>query len=289
MSMTKSYSLGLYEKSMPDTLSLKDKLLKAQGVGYDFLELSIDESEYRLNRLTYSPKQLREFRKEVQDSSLPLGSICLSAHRKYPLGSLDTATRRRSLDIMKQTIAFASYMGIPIIQLAGYDVYYESSSEMTRVLFRENLQNCTLLAAEQGIVLGFETMETPFMNSVTKALEYVKLINSPYLQIYPDLGNIVNAADGDNQQAKADLEHGNGHIIAAHIKETVPGKFREIPYGTGHVDFPLLLQTCWNLGVRRFVTEFWHTGCDDWEKQLTDSYTYVNQVFFNKKEKQYDW
>ncbi len=287
--MTNSYTLGLYEKSMPDTLTLGEKLLKAQGVGYDFLELSIDETEYRLNRLTYSPQQLAEMRKEVDDTSFPLGSICLSAHRKYPLGSLDAAIREKSLDIMKQAVEFASYMGIPIIQLAGYDVYYETSTEKTKALFVENLKICTNLAAERGILLGFETMETPFMNTVTKALEYVSLINSPYLQIYPDLGNIVNAVEGNNQKARADLLKGKGHIIAAHIKESVPGKFREIPYGTGHVDFPLLLQTCWDIGVRRYVTEFWHTGSEDWEKQLTDSYTYVNQVFFNKKEKHSQW
>lgn len=268
---------------MPDTLTLQDKLLKAKGVGYDFLELSIDETDYRLKRLTYSSKQIREMRNEVQEIGFPLGSICLSAHRKYPLGSTDGATRTRSLDIMKRAISFASYMGIPIIQLAGYDVYYETSTEKTQALFTENLAIATTLAAQQGILLGFETMETPFMNSVAKALKYVSLINSPYLQIYPDLGNVVNAADSSNQQAKQDLLLGKGHLIAAHIKESLPGKFREIPYGTGHVDFPLLLQACWDVGVRRFVTEFWHTGSEDWEKQLKDSFAYVNEVFFTEK------
>ena len=268
---------------MPDTLCLGEKLLKAKGVGYDFLELSIDETDYRLKRLTYSPGQLLSLRNEVQDTLFPLGSICLSAHRKYPLGSLDATTRERSLDICKRALDFASYMGIPIIQLAGYDVYYEVSTEKTQALFLENLSLCTLLAAEQGILLGFETMETPFMNSVSKAMQYVTLVNSPYLQIYPDLGNMVNAAGGSNQSAKEDLLRGEGHIIAAHIKETIPGKFREIPYGTGHVDFSLLLEACWDNGVRRFVTEFWHTSSENWEAQLNDSFAYVNQVFFTAK------
>lgn len=289
MSMTNSYTLGLYEKSMPDTLCLGEKLLKAQGIGYDFLELSIDETEYRLNRLMYSPLQMRELRKEVQDTSFPLGSLCLSAHRKYPLGSMDASIRESSLDIMKRALTFASHMGIPIIQLAGYDVYYEPSTEKTKALFVENLYICSQLAAAQGILLGFETMETPFMNTVTKALQYVAMIGSPYLQIYPDLGNMVNAAKANNLHAREDLLAGKGHIIAAHIKETLPGKFREIPFGTGHVDFPLLLQTCWDVGVRRYVTEFWHTGSENWEKQLTDAFTFVNQAFFNKKEKQYSW
>ncbi len=93
----------------------------------------------------------------------------------------------------------------------------------------------------------------------------------------------MNAADGSNSSAKQDLINGKGHLIATHIKESVPGKYREIPYGTGHVDFPLLLETCWKLGVRRFVTEFWHNSSSDWEKQLTTSFEYINNIFFHEK------
>ena len=34
-----------------------------------------------------------------------------------------------------------------------------------------------------------------------------------------------------------DIQKGKGHIVAAHLKETVPGKYREIPFGTGHTEF----------------------------------------------------
>jgi L-ribulose-5-phosphate 3-epimerase len=283
MFTTNSFTLGLYEKSMPDTLSLIQKLIKAKQVGYDFLEMSIDETDYRLSRLDYSHKEKIQLRNEITSTDFSIGSICLSGHRKFPLGSLDKKIRTTSLDIMKKAVDIAGFLGIPIIQLAGYDVYYEESTEKTKELFVENLAISTQIAARSGIILGFETMETPFMNSVTKALHYVSLINCPYLQIYPDLGNIVNAADGNNSRAKQDLINGKGHLIATHIKESVPGKYREIPYGTGHVDFPLLLETCWELGVRRFVTEFWHNSSLDWEKQLTTSFEYINNIFFHEK------
>ena len=283
MSMTNSFTLGLYEKSMPDTLNLTQKLTLAKQVGYDFLEMSIDETDYRLSRLDLSKKEMKQLKHEIEDTDLPIGSICLSGHRKYPLGSLDAAKREKSLDIMKKAIDVALFLGIPIIQLAGYDVYYEESNDTTKEYFAHNLARSTQLAAASGILLGFETMETPFMNSVTKAMNYVSIINSPYLQIYPDLGNIVNAFDGKNHAAKEDLIKGKGHLIAAHIKESVIGKYREIPYGSGHVDFRLLLETCWSLGVRRFVTEFWHNSSTDWEKQLTDSYEYVQKAFFQGK------
>ena len=44
------------------------------------------------------------------------------------------------------------------------------------------------MAAKAGVMMGFETMETEFMNTVEKAMVYVNRVNSPYLNVYPDLG-----------------------------------------------------------------------------------------------------
>ena len=41
----KNYYLGLYEKSMPNTLALKEKLRQAKAAGFDFMEISIDETD----------------------------------------------------------------------------------------------------------------------------------------------------------------------------------------------------------------------------------------------------
>ena len=60
-----------------------------------------------------------------------------------------------------------------------------------------------------------------------------------------------------------DLTKGQGHIVAVHLKETVPGKFREVPFGTGHVDFDKAIETAWKLGVRKYVTEFWLSGIQE--------------------------
>ena len=41
----KAYSIGLYEKAMPGNLSWTEKILAAKKAGYDFIEISIDETE----------------------------------------------------------------------------------------------------------------------------------------------------------------------------------------------------------------------------------------------------
>ena len=55
----KQYTLGLYEKAMPKELSWREKLTAAKEAGYDFVEISIDETEEKLARLDM-PKEERE-------------------------------------------------------------------------------------------------------------------------------------------------------------------------------------------------------------------------------------
>ena len=42
--MDRAYTLGLYEKAMPSDLSWKEKLEAAKAAGFDFVEISIDET-----------------------------------------------------------------------------------------------------------------------------------------------------------------------------------------------------------------------------------------------------
>ena len=263
-----SYVIGLYEKAMPSSLSWREKLKCAKELGYDFIEISIDESDSKLDRLEWTKQQRREMCDAMIDVGLPIRSMCLSGHRKYPLGSSSPVTRARGLEIMDKAIELASDLGIRIIQLAGYDVYYEQGTEETRAYFAENLHKAVLMASKAGVLMGFETMETDFMNTVEKAMKYVKGEDSPYLGVYPDCGNLTNAALGGHMTVEQDLETGRGHIVAMHLKETVPGKFREIPFFTGHVDFPAVISKAWQLGVRRFVTEMWDVGKADWKEDI---------------------
>lgn len=266
-----AYQLGLYEKSMPDELSIPEKLSAAREAGYDFLELSIDESPEKLARLNWSREERQALCGQIWAAGLPVRSICLSGHRKYPLGHLDPAVRQASLSILERAVGLAADLGVRVIQLAGYDVYYEESSAETRANFERSLRLCVEMAAEEGVILAFETMETEFLNTVGKAMKWVRRMNSPYLQVYPDAGNITNAAVRTGGDVLEDLRTGAGHLAALHLKETVPGVFREVAYGTGHVDFAAMTREAYRLGVRRYLAEFWYQGQPDWRKTLAEN------------------
>ncbi|SFD08186.1 L-ribulose-5-phosphate 3-epimerase [Clostridium uliginosum] len=275
----KEYTLGLYEKSMPTSLSWEEKLNYAKEYGFDFVEVSIDETQEKLSRLDMTKEERKELVDTMFKCGMEIRTMCLSGHRKYPLGSMDEATRNKGIEIMEKAINLASDLGIRIIQLAGYDVYYEQGNEQTKKYFEENLRKSVEMAANKCVILAFETMETEFMNTVEKAMKFVNLINSPYLQIYPDCGNITNATLQYGTSAVEDFNKGTGHISAVHLKETVPGKFREITFGAGHVNFEEIIKKSWNLGVRKYTAEFWYVGNDDWKDVIKNTKKFMDEKF----------
>lgn len=273
--VNRTYQLGLYEKAIPNELTWKEKLELTKASGFDYLEMSIDETDSKLSRLEYTKEERKAIVDAMWETGVKINSICLSGHRKYPLGSHDPNTQKRALQIMSDAIDLASDLGVRLIQLAGYDVYYEEGDFASQEAFANNLKKAVLMAAKKGVNLGFETMETPFMDTVMKSMYYVNDVNSAYLGVYPDIGNLKNASLLYYNSVNNDLQTGKGSIFAAHLKETVPGKYREIPFGTGHTDFVDNIQVLKDLGIRMFVGEFWYIGSSTWKQDLKDANTFL--------------
>ena len=264
----KAYEIGLYEKAVRNSLGWKEKLVCARECGYDYLEMCIDASEERIQRVYMSTSERFELLKTMNEATLPIRSMSVSALTKYALGDPDSEIRNRGVEIMEKSIELAADLGIRTVMLPGYDIYYGESSVETKRLFLKNITHAAEAGDRLGVLLGFETMENEFMNTVGKAMKYVSLVNSTYMKIYPDAGNITNAAVLHKHDAMEDLTLGRGNLISLHLKETKPGIFREVPFFEGHVDFEKIIQTAWSLGVRRFVTELWDVGQDTWKEDI---------------------
>jgi L-ribulose-5-phosphate 3-epimerase UlaE len=51
------HPLGIYEKALPKDLSWPERLVLAKSCGFDFVEMSVDETDERLSRLEWSTTQ----------------------------------------------------------------------------------------------------------------------------------------------------------------------------------------------------------------------------------------
>ncbi len=280
----KAYSLGLYEKSMPSDLTWREKLQAAKEAGYDYIELSIDATEEKIQRLDMTKEERFDLVKAMYEIGLPIRTMCVSALTKYSLGNDKAEYCERGMEILEKSIQLADDLGVRVVMIPGYDVYYEPSTVETKRRFLTNLKIGAQMAERAGVILGLETMENEFMNTVEKAMKYVVLCDSNYLKVYPDIGNLTNAAVQYKSDVLEDMELGRGNITSLHLKETVPGKYREIPYGTGHVDFEAAIAKAWDLGIRRYVTEFWYKGNEDWKEDLKFAIQMMSEILDRQTE-----
>lgn len=266
----KPFRLGLYEKALPASLDWEEKIRTAQEMGFDFIEISIDESDERLQRLDWSDEEIYHLRRLCEHYGLPLQSMCLSAHRRFPFGSEDPALRQKAYDIMEKAINLAYKLGIRCIQLAGYDVYYEPQSAVTHQRFIDGMKTAAKMAERAGVMLGVEIMDTPYLNSLSKFEILKREIPSPFFMAYPDVGNIT----GWNYDTCTELKLSREHIVQVHLKDTLKvsdqshGQFRDLVIGEGQVDFPAIFRTLAEINYKGpMVLEMWAQD-EQWASKL---------------------
>ena len=250
----KTNPIGIYEKALPDAFTWETKLKVAKAAGFNYLEISIDESDERLARLDWDDSEIKLINALVDKHDLPIVSMCLSGHRRFPFGSHDEEVRNKAHSIMKKALELAEKLHIRNIQLAGYDVYYEKSDESTIHRFREGLKASASMAEAKNIMLSIEIMDTKLIGTITRGLAFIDPISSPYLKLYPDLGNLSRWAKVPAQE----LFIGRKAMVAIHLKDTRPGEFKRVPFGEGTVDFPTLFKKLDTLEYNGpFVIEMW--------------------------------
>ena len=276
-------TFGIYEKALPKGISWLERLTIAKELGFDFVEMSIDETDERLARLEWTEEEIEAVNQAQRSTGVRIFSICLSGHRRFPFGSADAGKREKALVMMQQCIDLAVKLGVRNIQLAGYDVYYEEKTVLTRERFIQNLKKAVQMAAAKQVMLSIEIMDDPFINSLSKFQEIKKQIPSPWLQAYPDLGNL--SAWPENNPGY-ELEKGIDSIVAVHVKDTLnvtpdfPGKFKCVPWGEGDVDFLGCLTTLKRLGYDgTFLFEMWSETDDEPAERVKEAQAFLAPIF----------
>lgn len=269
--------IGIYEKALPNSFTWEEKFKAAKKAGFDYMELSVDESDERLARLDWTDDEIETLRSVMRFTGMSFPTMCLSGHRKYPFGSKDPKIRAKAMEIMEKAIHLSVKLGIRCIQLASYDVYYEDSDEETKRLFLEGMKEAVAMASRAGVILAMEIMDTEFVGTIVRAIHYLKEIPSPYFKIYPDMGNLSNFS----KDVGGELELGISETVAIHVKETKPGVFKEVPFGEGEVKFTEIFRKLKELNYQgMFLIEMWadNKTCQSSEqavKKIEDAYQFV--------------
>ena len=117
-------------------------------------------------------------------------------------------------------------------------------------------------ASQAGVMLGLENLDTPYVDGLSKALAIIREIDSPWLQLYPDIGNL--AAAGYNPPDELTLAR--NQVLGIHVKDALPRVIRGVPFEKGIVPFRETFQALAQMGFWGLLgVEIWgqmHSGED---------------------------
>ena len=139
------------------------------------------------------------------------------------------------------------------------------------------------MAAMIMFMFSIISMDYPFLNSLSK-IDYLKTqIHSPFLQAYPDVGNLTAWPEND---VAHEIESNIDNIVAVHLKDTkpvtpdFPGQFKEVPFGDGTVDFEAVLRLFNRLGYNgSYTVEMWTSKADDPIAEVKKAKEYFDYLF----------
>lgn len=259
---------GIYEKALPPG-DAPTQARAAAAAGYDFVELALDDDPWRLARLTWTPQQRRTVRSVYADAGVPIKTIVLSAHRRWPWGSPRADVRARADSLAAGAIDLAADLGADTVQIAGYFNYDEPAGARSRNQFIDGLRRAADRADSRGVVLALENMDGQDVLSARDALAIVREV--PSVRLYVDVGNFA----GNGLPVIDELATALPFARAVQFKDARPGVFRRVPFGEGVVPFPDVIGLLYDIGFTGPISvEMWNDDEDpDLAKQARGWFT----------------
>ncbi|MFQ6049014.1 MAG: sugar phosphate isomerase/epimerase family protein, partial [Phycisphaerae bacterium] len=218
--------------------------------GFEAIELVIDES----GPLSFeSPQEhCRTLAATVRQRGLRLASLASGVFWRCNFGSPDPATRRRARELTLAGLDRAAWLGAEALLVVPAVVGRANAPQPTTGYADALTRTCQALrelapaAEDRGVAIAVENVWNRFLLSPVEFRELIDRVNSPWVGVYFDVGNILTI--GYPQDWIATLA---GRIVRIHVKDYKlptdgPGSF--CPLGDGHVDWSAVMAALAQVG-----------------------------------------
>ncbi len=174
----------------PMEWSLKSKLKLASEAGFSGIELNLEETG--AFSMETNLTGVKGVQKLVSSYNLEITSISTSLLWKYPITDNDPEIREIAKTIIRKMLLFAKILAIDTILIVpgvvdaevSYDQAYERSKDILRELAED--------AKECKVSIAIENVWNKFLLSPLEMKGFIEEIQSEYIRVYFDVGNILN-------------------------------------------------------------------------------------------------
>jgi hexulose-6-phosphate isomerase len=233
-------------------LSIEDRFRLAKDIGLDGVEAYTTEN----------PKSVEQQKNAAEKAGIEIHSVMNTLHWKYPLSSNKPDDVDKSLKGMETSLRNAKAWGADTVLLVPAVVDKNTMYKDAYARSQTQIRKLLPLAEELGVVIAIENVWNKFLLSPLEFTRYVDEFNSPWLQAYFDVGNIV--LYGFPQDWIRTLRH---RIKKVHIKGFHTEKKQFTNIRDGSIDWPEVRRTLDEVGYNGYITA--ELGGGD-EKYLRD-------------------
>ena len=182
--------IGINRWTMPPEWSLAECFKAAKTAGFDSIEINIAETGELT--LTSTEAEVRRLADSARAAGITLSSLSSGLGWKYPLTANDPDVRRQGVEAVRTALKAARWLDVDtVLCVPGivsadvrYDVAYERAQSALRELAPE--------AEAQGVFIGVENVWNKFLLSPLEMARFVDEVNSPWVGVYFDSGNILS-------------------------------------------------------------------------------------------------
>jgi len=230
----------------PTSFTVDDMLKASKEIGYDGVELNIDEEMLKLSR-----KDRESIAEKAEALGLELPSLCSGLFWKYNLASPDRAIRERGIEILRTGCEFAADMGASVVLAVPAVAVPEIPYQKTWELSKKSILEAASTAEDCGVYLGVENVWNRFLYSPLEFRSFIEEINHPNVRAYFDVGNIQFL--GFPHQW---IRHLAELIVSVHVKDfhaPRPLEPRFMPLLQGSIQWPQVMGALREVGYDGFL------------------------------------
>ena len=172
---------GILLDMLPSKLSYPDRFKMARDVGFEVVQAPTAPDE----------RQAEEIKKAADGANVRIDSVMNMDHWKYPLSSSDPAVVEKSLAGMRTSLHNAKLWGSDAVLLVPAVVNSQTSYREAWSRSQKEIRKLLPLAEELKIVIAIEEVWNKFLLSPLEMAAYIKEFQSPWIQAWLDVGNVV--------------------------------------------------------------------------------------------------
>jgi hexulose-6-phosphate isomerase len=230
---------GIYFGTLPTSLPEERRLELVKEAGFDGVELP-QSPEAR------TTEKLAEMARNV---GLEISSMMCTTNWPSPISSPDESVRMEGVAGVKAGLEQAQAVGAEVLLvvpgLVNEDVRYSAAYEIAQ----RSLRELAPVAESAGVVMGIENVWNKFLLSPLEMRDFIDSIESPYVQAYLDVGNMLIWGYPHHW-----VEILAERIKKVHVKDFETNTRTFVGLLAGSVDFPRVMNALRGVGYDDYLT-----------------------------------